>query len=128
MFTCFKNLAVHNGRKSMISMSCGAFSLTQKRLISRDKLSESDKNKALSSLDGWSVLKDRDAIFKKFEFKDFNEAFAFMTRIALVAETLDHHPEWFNVYNRVEVTLATHTCNGISPLDVELARKMNEFQ
>lgn len=98
------------------------------RFISRDKLSNTDINKELSSnLDGWSLLKDREAIFKKFEFKDFNEAFSFMTRVGLIAEKLDHHPEWFNVYNRVEVTLATHTCNGVSPLDIELANKMNQF-
>eukprot|EP00486_Rosalina_sp_Unknown_P013505 CAMPEP_0201584250 /NCGR_PEP_ID=MMETSP0190_2-20130828/108369_1 /ASSEMBLY_ACC=CAM_ASM_000263 /TAXON_ID=37353 /ORGANISM="Rosalina sp." /LENGTH=95 /DNA_ID=CAMNT_0048027867 /DNA_START=85 /DNA_END=369 /DNA_ORIENTATION=+ len=92
------------------------------RFISRDKLSNSDIDKELSTnLNGWSLLKDREAISKKFEFKDFNQAFSFMTRVALVAETMDHHPEWFNVYNRVEVTLATHTCNGVSPLDIELA-------
>merc|ERR1712014_246572 len=83
---------------------------SQIRCLSRDKLSDSDRNKALSSLSGWSVAKDRDAICKTFQFKDFSEAFAFMTRSALEAEKLDHHPEWFNVYNRVEVTLATHTC------------------
>ena len=100
----------------------------QIRFISRDKLSNADKDKALSSLPGWDSMKDREAIFKKFEFKDFNQAFSFMTRVALLAETMDHHPEWFNVYNRVEVTLATHTCNGVSQLDIELAQKMNEFE
>ena len=98
------------------------------RFISRDKLSNADINKELSSkLNGWSLLKDREAIFKKFEFNDFNEAFSFMTRVALIADKMDHHPEWFNVYNRVEVTLATHTCDGVSQLDVELANKMNQF-
>ena len=100
----------------------------QKRLTSRNKLSDQERDTALSSLNGWNLASDREAITKKFEFENFNEAFSFMTRVALVAETLDHHPEWFNVYNRVEVTLATHTCNGVSPLDIELAKKMNEFQ
>ncbi len=113
--------------KRLTMNNYGVLYRTQTRFMSRDKLSESDIDKALSPLDGWNVLKDRDAIFKKFEFKDFNEAFSFMTRIALVAETMDHHPEWFNVYNRVEVTLATHSCNGISTLDIEMAEKMNQF-
>ena len=101
---------------------------TQTRLMSRDKLTDLDKNTALKGLNGWNVAEDRDAICKKFEFKDFNEAWSFMNRVALVAESMDHHPEWFNVYNRVEVTLATHTCNGVSNLDIELAQKMDAFE
>merc|ERR1719362_1941157 len=125
MLSRFKSVSINNAVKSV---RYGVLHSVQTRLISRDRLSDSERDTALSSLNGWSVLKDREAIFKKFEFKDFNEAFSFMTRIALVAETLDHHPEWFNVYNRVEVTLATHTCDGISALDIALATKMNEFQ
>ena len=105
----------------------GSLCSLQRRLFSRGKLSDSEKATALSSLNGWNTATDRDAITKTFEFANFNEAFSFMTRVALVAETMDHHPEWFNVYNRVEVTLATHTCNGVSSLDIELAKKMNEF-
>jgi 4a-hydroxytetrahydrobiopterin dehydratase len=77
---------------------------------------------ALPQLDGWRSVEDRDAIAKTFRFDDFNAAFAFMTRVALMAEKLDHHPEWFNVYNRVEVTLATHDADGVTALDVQLAQ------
>lgn len=77
---------------------------------------------ALADLVGWSAVANRDAISKSFKFKDFNAAFGFMTRVALAAEKLDHHPEWFNVYNRVDVTLSTHDVGGVSELDVRLAR------
>ena len=80
---------------------------------------------ALAKLAGWNELKDRDAIAKKFVFKDFNEAFGFMTRAALVAEKLNHHPEWFNVYKTVEVTLSTHDAGGLTELDITLAAAMN---
>jgi 4a-hydroxytetrahydrobiopterin dehydratase len=80
---------------------------------------------ALSQLSGWTAAPDRDAIIKTFRFKDFNAAFGFMTRIALAAEKLDHHPEWFNVYNRVDVLLATHDSDGVTELDVELAKMMD---
>ena len=82
---------------------------------------------ALKQLSGWSALPgDRDAIAKTFRFKDFNAAFGFMTRVALKADQLDHHPEWFNVYNRVEVTLATHDADGVTELDVKLAAFMDD--
>ena len=81
---------------------------------------------ALARLDGWSAAEGRDAIVKTYRFKDFNAAFGFMTRAAMKAETLDHHPEWFNIYNRVEVLLATHTCDGVSELDVTLATFLDE--
>jgi 4a-hydroxytetrahydrobiopterin dehydratase len=80
---------------------------------------------ALSQLSGWSAAPDRDAIVKTFRFKDFNAAFGFMTRVALAAEKFDHHPEWFNVYNRVDVLLTTHDANGVTTLDVELAKIMD---
>jgi len=70
---------------------------------------------------GWSMVKDRDAIYKEFIFKDFNQAFGFMTRVALKADKVDHHPEWFNVYNKVQITLATHDCGGLSSRDVNMA-------
>ena len=80
---------------------------------------------ALGQLEGWRAADGgREAIVKAYRFKDFAEAFAFMTRIALAAEKLDHHPEWFNVYNRVDVTL-THDANGVTELDVALARLMD---
>lgn len=82
---------------------------------------------ALKELDGWSVGEESKCIKKKFEFKDFNEAFGFMTRVALLADKVDHHPEWFNCYNRVEVTLNTHTCGGVSNKDIQMAKAMNSF-
>ncbi|HEV2365656.1 MAG TPA: 4a-hydroxytetrahydrobiopterin dehydratase [Caulobacteraceae bacterium] len=80
---------------------------------------------AAARLEGWTPVEGRDAISKTFRFKDFNAAFGWMTRIALAAEKLDHHPEWFNVYNRVEVTLATHDAGGVTERDVNLAKIMD---
>ncbi|MBM3546978.1 MAG: 4a-hydroxytetrahydrobiopterin dehydratase [Alphaproteobacteria bacterium] len=81
---------------------------------------------ALALLDGWSEVQGRDAIRKTFKFEDFSRAFAFMTRIALKAEQLDHHPEWSNVYSKVEITLATHDAGGVTELDVALAKFIDE--
>jgi 4a-hydroxytetrahydrobiopterin dehydratase len=83
------------------------------------------RTSALAKLAGWSEVEGRDAIQKRFAFRDFNEAFGFMTRSALVAEKMDHHPEWLNVYNRVEVTLSTHDAGGVTERDVKLAERMN---
>jgi 4a-hydroxytetrahydrobiopterin dehydratase len=91
------------------------------------KLSGEARRSALSGLASWSEAKDRDAISKKFVFADFNEAFGFMTRAALMAEKLDHHPEWFNVYKTVEVTLSTHDAGGVTDLDVKLAEAMDRL-
>ncbi len=82
---------------------------------------------ALERLPGWSAAEGRDAIVRTFRFADFNAAFGWMTRVALTAEKLDHHPEWFNVYNRVDVLLSTHDAVGVTELDVELAGSMEEF-
>jgi 4a-hydroxytetrahydrobiopterin dehydratase len=82
--------------------------------------------RALAQLDGWTAAQGREAICKSYRFGDFNQAFAFMTRAALMAEKLDHHPEWFNVYDRVDVTLATHDAGGVTELDVKLARFMDQ--
>lgn len=92
-----------------------------------EKLTGSVRKSALAKLAGWSEVKGRDAISRKFTFKDFNEAFGFMARAALIAEKLDHHPEWFNVYNKVEVTLATHDAGGVTERDVALAEAMNRL-
>ena len=81
---------------------------------------------AATQLSGWAPAEGRDAITKQFEFKDFNAAFGFMSRVALYAEKADHHPEWFNVYNRVEVTLSTHDAGGVTQKDIDLARFMDE--
>jgi 4a-hydroxytetrahydrobiopterin dehydratase len=91
------------------------------------KLSAEMRKNALSRLKGWSEVSGRDAISKKFVFADFNQAFGFMTRAALAAEKLDHHPEWFNVYKTVEVTLSTHDAGGVTELDVKLAEMMDKF-
>lgn len=91
------------------------------------KLSADARKAALAKLHGWSEVNGRDAITKKFVFADFNAAFGFMTRSALVAEKLDHHPEWFNVYKTVEVTLSTHDAGGLTDLDVKLAEAMDEM-
>ena len=80
---------------------------------------------ALAGLPGWAAAEGRDAITKTFKFADFNAAFGWMTRAALAAEKLDHHPEWFNVYSRVEVLLATHDADGVTDLDVTLAKIMD---
>jgi 4a-hydroxytetrahydrobiopterin dehydratase len=93
----------------------------------RQKLAGAERKAALSKLIGWNEVGGRDAITKKFIFKDFNAAFGFMTRAALVAEKLDHHPEWFNVYKTVEVTLATHDAGGVTDLDVKLAEAMDRL-
>ena len=81
---------------------------------------------ALKSLPGWAATPGREAIQRSFRFKDFNAAFGFMARSALMAEKLDHHPEWSNVYNRVDVTLTTHDAGGVTELDVRLAKFMDD--
>ena len=80
---------------------------------------------AVSQLPGWATVSEKDAISKTFKFADFNAAFGFMTRVALMADKLDHHPEWFNVYNRVEVVLTTHDADGVSELDMTMAKFMD---
>ena len=90
-----------------------------------EKLSESERKNWLSALDGWSMASDRDAIVRTFKFADFSEAWAFMSRVALLAESHDHHPEWSNVYNTVEIALTTHDADGLSQRDVEMAKAIN---
>jgi len=90
-----------------------------------DKLSSEARGEALSSLNGWAETEGRDAISKKFEFRNFSAAFGWMTRVALAAEKINHHPEWLNVWNKVEVTLSTHDAGGLSELDIALAKKMD---
>src|SRR5215217_9649939 len=91
------------------------------------KLTGQTRSDALRKLSGWSEVSGRDAITRKFVFKDFNQAFGFMTRAALIAEKMDHHPEWFNVYKTVEVTLSTHDAGGVTELDVQLASAMDRM-
>lgn len=92
-----------------------------------EKLSADARQKALADLEGWREADGRDAIVKQFQFKDFNAAFGWMSRVALLAEKIDHHPEWFNVYNKVNVTLATHEANGVTSRDVKMAQAMNAY-
>jgi len=89
------------------------------------KLTGELRKAALAALKDWREVPGRDAIAKKYVFKDFNEAFGFMTRAALVAEKMDHHPEWFNVYKTVEVTLSTHDAGGVTEKDIALAKAMD---
>ena len=92
-----------------------------------EKLNDDEINTSLDNLEGWERVSDREAIFKSFVFGNFRQAFAFMTQAALVAEKMDHHPEWFNVYKTVDVTLATHDANGITELDIKLAKAMDKI-
>jgi 4a-hydroxytetrahydrobiopterin dehydratase len=92
-----------------------------------ERLTGNARKNALARLTGWSEVKGRDAISRKFTFTDFSETFGFMARVALVAEKLGHHPEWFIRYNNVEVTLATHEANGVTAIDIELAEAMNQL-
>jgi 4a-hydroxytetrahydrobiopterin dehydratase len=90
-----------------------------------ERLSAEARKAALQELAGWKETSGREAIERTFTFKDFNEAFGFMSRVALIAEKKDHHPEWRNVYKTVEVVLATHDAGGLTRLDIELAKAMN---
>ena len=90
-----------------------------------ERLSAEARKSALKELPGWADTPGREAIARTFVFKDFNEAFGFMTRSALVAEKTDHHPEWRNVYKTVEVVLSTHDAGGVTALDIALAKAMN---
>ena len=91
------------------------------------KLEGDARKRALAKLTGWHDVAGRDAIARTFVFKDFKQAFGFMTRVALVAEKMDHHPEWSNVYKTVEVTLSTHDAGGVTDKDVALAQAMDKF-
>ena len=91
------------------------------------KLDPAARTAFLREFPEWREVEGRDAIARLFQFKDFNRAFGFMARVALLAEKLDHHPEWFNVYNRIEVTLSTHDAGGVTEKDLEMARAMEEY-
>lgn len=95
--------------------------------MAREKLSEAAVREALESLPGWAISRGGNAISRTFTFANFGEAFAFMTRAALAAEKMNHHPEWSNVYKTVNVELTTHDAGGLTELDLELARKMSRF-
>jgi len=106
----------------------GHFSrIAQEPDMTREKLSKDAIATALAELGGWSLAADGASIKRSFVFKNFSEAFAFMTRVALAAEKMDHHPDWSNVYKTVDVTLNTHDAGGVTALDIELAKKMNRY-
>ncbi|KAK0179802.1 hypothetical protein PV327_005519 [Microctonus hyperodae] len=110
-----KSLLLHS-----INRNSAAVASKNKRMT---KLLSDERETVLNPLlkSGWIVQDNRDAIYKEFNFKDFNEAFGFMTRVAMKAEKMDHHPEWFNVYNKVNITLSSHDVNGLSHRDIKLA-------
>jgi 4a-hydroxytetrahydrobiopterin dehydratase len=91
------------------------------------KLSDAERKATLSELGGWKLQADRDAIERSIKFKDFSAAWGFMNRVALAAEAMDHHPEWFNVWNRVDIVLSTHDAGGLTGKDIDLARKIDGF-
>jgi 4a-hydroxytetrahydrobiopterin dehydratase len=91
------------------------------------RLTGTARAEALASLSGWREAEGRDAIAKTFVFRDFNQAFGFMARVALLAEKMDHHPEWTNVYKTVSVTLATHDAGGVTEKDISLAKAMDAY-
>jgi 4a-hydroxytetrahydrobiopterin dehydratase len=91
------------------------------------KLTIEELKATLQRLPDWALAKDREAIVRKFKFEDFDAAFAFMTRSALLAAKMDHHPEWFNVYNKVDVTLTTHDAGGVTQKDIALANAMDSY-
>lgn len=90
-----------------------------------EQLSEAERAEALDGLPEWDYDESRDTITRGFTFADFNEAFGFMTRVALLAEKADHHPEWSNVWNRVEILLTTHDAGGLSERDIEMAQAID---
>lgn len=92
-----------------------------------EKLTTDSVKIAMNEVDGWSMVDGREAIHKTFTFKNFVQAFGFMTQSAIIAEKIDHHPEWFNVYKTVEVTLATHDVDGLTELDFKLAKAMDKI-
>lgn len=89
------------------------------------ELTDAQRTAALAELPAWALSREGKAIERTFTFADFVEAFGFMTRVAILAEKADHHPEWFNVYNRVEITLTTHDAGGLSTRDVEMAKAID---
>lgn len=92
-----------------------------------EKISQQDIQNRMKNVEGWTLQTAPPALFKEFMFKDFKQAFAFMTSCAAYAEEINHHPEWFNVYNKVKITLTTHDVGGLSTLDFDMARQMDEF-
>jgi 4a-hydroxytetrahydrobiopterin dehydratase len=112
---------------SSSSSSLNSASSTEAPTVVPVRLSSDQRKSVLTPLlsQGWEMVSQRDAIKKKYAFKDFLTAMSFLNNVAMIADNMNHHPEWFNVYNRVEVTLSTHDCNGLSMNDVKLAKDMD---
>jgi 4a-hydroxytetrahydrobiopterin dehydratase len=119
---------IHPLKSSRLNKHSSALPINITKRKMRAKLEGEQRNDTLKQLqtNGWGLVDNRDALSKTFLFKNFNQAFGFMTRVALLAEKLDHHPEWFNVYNKVQVTLSTHDLNGLSTHDAEMAQFMDQ--
>ncbi|KAK2583674.1 hypothetical protein KPH14_009604 [Odynerus spinipes] len=111
------NIVYHNLGQKELSTAV----IAKKKKMGKLTQEERDQHLSLLLTNGWTVQTERDAIYKEFVFKNFNQAFGFMTRVALQAEKMDHHPEWFNVYNKVNITLSSHDVNGLSQRDIKLA-------
>ncbi|CAM2147118.1 4a-hydroxytetrahydrobiopterin dehydratase [Paraburkholderia tropica] len=111
-------------RRASVEKWIGAFphNTAQTGATMINRLTSEERATQLAGLHGWQAVAGRDAIQRQFRFADFNEAFGFMTRVAIKAQEMDHHPEWFNVYNRVEITLSTHEADGLTERDIALAR------
>ena len=90
-------------------------------------LKDGERRQAIQALDGWAELDGRDAIHRTLKFRNFTDAWGFMTRVALTAERMDHHPEWSNVWNRVEILLSTHDSGGVTEKDIELAKRIDDY-
>lgn len=118
--------------KFVTSFRCSrnfARTTSQRFLYTKPVLLEGiSRSDALKSLTGWQVVSGRDAIQKSFAFDNFVDAFGFMTKVAIISEKMNHHPEWFNVYNKVDVVLSTHDCSGLSQLDIKLASEMDRLK
>ncbi|KAK2828071.1 hypothetical protein Q5P01_019105 [Channa striata] len=116
-------------RLSRVSLSPLSRSCSSKMASESHWLSAADRDQLLMELraKGWMEVEDRDAIFKELHFKTFNQAFGFMSRVALQAEKMNHHPEWFNVYNKVQITLTTHDCGGLSKRDIKMAKFIDKI-
>lgn len=126
---CVTSSALRLGRISSISKGIVWNNRKQSLQMSATLLPADEKAKEVKELgfNKWKMVSGRDAITKTFVFSDFVQAWGFMSKVALVAESMNHHPEWFNVYNKVEVTLSTHDCGGLSSLDIKLAKQMDDF-
>jgi 4a-hydroxytetrahydrobiopterin dehydratase len=112
----------------LLSNRCGRPCVAEtKEQVMPKKLDDASRKALAARLPGWAIAEGRDALQKTFKFADFNAAFGFMARAALVAEKMDHHPEWSNVWNRVDVTLSTHSAGGLTELDVTLAEAMDRI-